>query len=314
MSKFATIAALGPAALQSPQDINGQKALDTMLAHWKRQFDLVLSDQPDIIVVPECCDRFQSHSMKERKDYYQFRRNQMRDAFASIAADNHCYIAYSAVIEKEDGSFRNATQIIDRHGTVAGVYHKNHLVIEENTECGILYGKDAPLIECDFGKVACAICFDLNFQELRDKYAAASPDLIVFCSMYHGGLAQRWWACQCQSHFVGAISGGQCEILSPQGETIASSTNYTPYVTARVNLDCSVIHLDYNVEKLQAVREKYKTAVKVHDPGKLGTVLLSSESDAFTVDDIIREFEIETWRDYYARALCHRQTSGVMEA
>ena len=314
MAKYLTISALGPAALQASPDILGQKAVDKIISYWNECFDLVLPDRPDIIVVPEACDRFPSHSMKDRKDYYRFRGDQVRAAFARVAADNHCYMAYSAVIEKEDGSFRNATQIIDRNGKVAGVYHKNHIVIEENTEGGILCGKDAPLIECDFGKVACAICFDLNFQDLRDEYAAARPDLVVFCSMYHGGLAQRWWAYQCQSHFVGAICGGQCDILSPTGDTIASSTNYSPYVTARVNLDCRLVHLDYNREKIQAARAKYNAALKVHDPGKLGSVLISSETDAFTVDDIISEFEMETWRDYYASAIRHRHSPGVMEA
>jgi len=64
-------------------------------------------------------------------------------------------------------------------------------VIEETTQDGVLCGKEAPVFECDFGRVACAICFDLNFDELRLKIAKARPDLILFCSMYHGGLDAR---------------------------------------------------------------------------------------------------------------------------
>ena len=74
-------------------------------------------------------------------------------------------------------------------------------------EKGSLCGKDAPVFECDFGRVAFAICFDLNFDELRLKYVKAKPDLIIFSSMYHGGLMQAYWAYSCRAYFVGAIAG-----------------------------------------------------------------------------------------------------------
>ena len=86
-----------------------------------------------------------------------------------IAKENNCYIAYSAMREVPDGSLRNSTQLIDRNGNIAGIYNKNHPTIRDTEINGTLYGKDADLIECDFGTVACAIClililmnYDLN--------------------------------------------------------------------------------------------------------------------------------------------------------
>jgi len=194
-----------------------------------------------------------------------------------------------------------------------GVYNKNHVVIEETTESGILCGREAPVFDCDFGRVAFAICFDLNFDELRLKYAKARPDLIVFSSMYHGGLMQAYWAYSCRAHFVGAISGLPCEIRDPQGDVIASSTNYFDFVVADVNLDCCLAHLDYNWSRLRAMKAKYGPKVTIKDPGFLGSVLITSEHETVTADEMVREFEIELLDDYMARALAHRHTPGNME-
>ena len=315
MANYVRISTLGPEALRFHKGEKkfGQEAVDLMIGHWRAQLARVLPEKPDLIVLPEACDRFPDHQNEERLEYYKVRGNQVRDAFAAIAKEHGCYIAYSAAREVEDGSWRNSTQLIDRGGNVMGIYNKNHLVIEERTRWGILYGAEAPVFECDFGRVACAICFDLNFDELRLKYAAQKPDLILFSSMYHGGLMQAYWAYSCRSYFVGACRGLPSAILAPTGEILATTTNYFSYVTATVNLDSTLIHLDHNWGRIRAMIDKYGPKVKMHDPGLLGAVLISSETGEFTVDDLIKEFEFELLDDYFERSLKHRHEPGNIE-
>ena len=104
------------------------------------------------------------------------------------------------------GTWYNSSYVIDRNGSDAGIYNKNFPTIGE-MEAGIKAGDDVPLIKCDFGTVACAICFDLNFQELLEKFQKIKPDIILFSSMYHGGLVQSYWAYSCRAFFVGSIGG-----------------------------------------------------------------------------------------------------------
>ena len=231
-----------------------------------------MPDRPDLIVVPEACDRPSGFSLKKRLQYYRVRKKQVQDFFAKVAKENSCYIVYSAAREMEDGTWRNSSVMLDRKGNVAGIYNKNHVVIEETTKAGILCGRDAPIIECDFGRVAFAICFDLNFDELRLKYVKARPDLIIFSSMYHGGLMQPYWAYSCRSHFVGAIAGRATpsQIYNPLGWVVASNTNYFDFVVATVNLDCTLAHLDYNWQRFKKLKDKYGPKVKITDPGRLG--------------------------------------------
>jgi hypothetical protein len=307
------IATLGPRSPSVDGNARPQATVAQVIAHWQREFSQVLPDRPDLIVVPEACDRVSGLSPEKRLEYYRVRKDQVRDYFAKVAAENRCYIVYSAAREMEDGTWRNSSVLIDREGKVVGVYNKNHVVIEETTESGILCGRQAPVFECDFGRVAFAICFDLNFDELRLKYVQARPDLIVFSSMYHGGLMQAYWAYSCRAHFVGAINGLPCEIRNPQGEVIASSTNYFDYAVADVNLDCRLAHLDYNWSRLRELKNKYGPKVTISDPGFLGSVRISSEDERVSVDEMIAEFHIELLDDYMARALAHRHAPGNTE-
>ena len=310
---YARIATIGPRAFSVDSDTAPQKVVERAIAHWKGRFAQVLPDRPDLIVVPEACDRPAGFPLDKRLAYYRVRKNQVRDYFARVAKENRCYIVYSAAREMKDDTWRNSSELIGRKGETVGIYNKNHVVIEETTKAGILCGQAAPVFECDFGRVAFAICFDLNFAELREKYVKAKPDLIVFSSMYHGGLMQEYWAYACRAHFVGAIAGLPCEIRDPLGDVVASNTNYFDFVVADVNLDCRLAHLDYNWSKLRALNAKYGPKVTIKDPGFLGSVLVTSEDETITVDEMIEEFEIELLDDYMKRALAHRHTPENME-
>jgi predicted amidohydrolase len=308
--KIATIGA-------EPFSIDPQSSYEAMveaaIAHWRKEFAQVLPDKPDLIVVPEVCDRPAGLPREKQLAYYRARKDRVLNFFREIARENHCYLVYPAVRETADGTWRNSCTLIGRDGEIVGHYNKNHLVIEENTVNGMLYGRDAPVFECDFGRVAFAICFDLNFDELRLKYVEQKPDLIVFPSMYHGGLMQACWAYSCRSYFVAAVAGEVSEIRDPSGEVLSSSTNYFDYTVAEVNLDCRLVHLDYNWGRLTALKEKYGPLVTIKDPGYLGAVLVTSEDPEISVDEMIEEFNIELLDDYMARALKHRHTPGNME-
>ncbi|MDF2721281.1 MAG: carbon-nitrogen hydrolase family protein [Paenibacillus sp.] len=315
MANYVKISSLGPSPLVIEASVPAEEAVERMIAHWRRMLNNVLPDKPDLIVMPEACDRPNkgAYPKEQRMEYYRVRGNRIRDFFAGVAAEHSCYIVYPCHMQAEDGSWRNTAQLIDRQGQVVGAYHKNHLVPNEYNMNGILYGKDAPIFQCDFGTVAFAICFDLNFDELRLKYVQQKPDLIVFPSMYHGALMQNYWAYSCRSHFVGSIAGLPCSVISPLGETVAESTNYYPYVTHTINLDSAVMHIDENGKHFNAIKQKYGSKVRIHDPGLLGSVLLSSETDEFSVQSVIDDFKLELLDNYFDRALTHRCAPGHME-
>ena len=285
--------------------------VNQMIDYLKFQLRDVLPDKPDLIVIPEACDRFINFTMQERKEYYRVRGDKIRDFYCEVARENNCYIAYSAcryLPEESEKPFRNSTQIIGRDGKIVGIYDKNHLVPFEYDDADVAYSDEAPVFELDFGRVACCICFDLNFTELLNRYAEQNPDLIIFSSMYHGGLMQEQWAYNCRAYFAGAVSDDQCRVLNPFGETVFTSTNYQNYITGTVNLDYMLAHIDHNrvSGKFRAAKEKYGEKLTIHDPGHVGAVMLTYEGDDKTVWDIVKEFEIEPLDDYFNRCRRHK--------
>ncbi|MHB9133127.1 MAG: carbon-nitrogen hydrolase family protein [Armatimonadota bacterium] len=319
MANFVKISTIGAHLYPVSTLLSPEQTVEVMLAHWQKEIDQVLPDRPDLIVLPETCDTPTDadappdYPKRDLQAYFAARGDRMLTLLSGIAKANHCYITYPALWKNDAGAWVNRVTMIDRQGGVAGYYDKNYLFIGENTENGVLFGSEAPLIPCDFGKVACVICFDLNVDELRLRYQAAKPDLILFCTVYNGGLMQPYWAYSCRAHLVSAVSGGTpSHIISPVGEILDSTTNYFDFLTTTVNLDCAVAHLDFNWEKLTAMKRKYGTKVKVTDPGCLGSILFSSETPEFTVQDLITEFDIELLDDYLARAAARRQVPGQM--
>lgn len=287
-----------------------QKLVKMSIEFWKGRLQQVLPSKPDLIVLAEACDRPIGLTQLEQFAYFRQRKNQVQDFFSKVAKDNHCYIAFGTKWEDKEKTWRNSIVLLDRSGNVAGVYNKNYPTIEE-MEAGITAGDAAPVFTCDFGTVAGAICYDLNFDEIREQYAKQKPDIILFSSVYHGGLEQSNWAYSCRSFFVSAVSDKRVpsEIRNPLGEVIASTTNYFDFAITTINLDYRLAHLDYNWGKLDSLKRKYGDAVTIHDPGKVGSVLISSEDRNIPVDKMIKEFKIELLDDYFERSKKIRQSN-----
>jgi apolipoprotein N-acyltransferase len=126
---YVTIATLGSGPASVAGDAEPQQVVEQMIAHWKRQFAQVLPDRPDLIVVPEACDRPGGFDAEKLREYYKVRKDQVQQFFARTARENKCYIVYSAYRVMPDNTMRNSSILIDRKGNVAGIYNKNHPTI-----------------------------------------------------------------------------------------------------------------------------------------------------------------------------------------
>lgn len=263
-----------------------------MKDYWRSAFERVVPDKPDVIVLPEACDRFLDMNEKEIKDYAYFRENESPGFFNSLAREYDSAVIYNTRHEN-----KNTTFACNRNGDFAGKYIKAFPMTTE-MEQGIAPGRGAEILRLgSIEKAGFITCFDLNFIELRDEYVELKPDVLFFCSMYHGGLAQKMWAYTTRSFLVSSICGRKSGIMAPNGRILAETTNYTDHCTADINLDCRLVHLGYNVEKLKAVKDKYKDKVSIDDVGYLGPVLLGSETEV-SAEEILKEFEIRDLDEY----------------
>ena len=120
MARYVKLSTVAPEPPRYPAGRTAQEAVEQMIGFWRGRLAQVWPDQPDLVLVPEACDRFSGQSAKAQAEYYEARGNQVRDFFAATAKEHGCYLAYSAVHKMEDGTWRNSIQLMDRQGGVMG--------------------------------------------------------------------------------------------------------------------------------------------------------------------------------------------------
>lgn len=220
--------------------------------------------------------------------------------YQEFAGSEQCHVAGSVKLS-EGGRVYNSIAFVGPDGGILGAYHKVNLTVSE-IETGLRSGCRGTAVDTAIGRLAGVICFDLNFEAIRMEYRDLRPDIVVFASMYHGGLMQQLWAYECRSFFVSAlpfIGGG---ILNPFGRAVALTDCYSSVAMATVNLDRVIVHLDFNRDRFADIRRKYLDEVDIDIPPNIGSALISSHTDRRTARDIAEEFDLELLDDYLERS------------
>jgi len=289
------------------------ESVPKVVKYWTDAMDGEIGNRPDLIVLPEGCDLVSTKDGAAKARWIRLRGTAVLEAMKAYAAQHRCYVVYSSDRERSDGRFANSSQLIDRKGEVIACYDKMFPTVGEtgNADCPIVPGTEAVVAETDFGRVGFAICFDLNFDELKRKYAEKRPDIICFSSYFDGDFLQRSWARDCQAYVLGATCANWLEkqVVDPAGGVMRCENYYQPTFTVRVNTNCKVLHLDYNRAKFPAIVKKYGSRISIRNAGRVGTVTLASNDPDLPVEEVIREFALETLDDYLARSRRARESA-----
>src|SRR5207253_10478600 len=95
-------------------------------------------------------------------------------------------------------------------------------------------GTDAPVFETDLGRVGMLICFDLTFSEVRKPLERGKPDIVVFSSMYRGGLQAQTLAFELGAFVLTSIAAELGLVIDRCGRIIKEAT-YETLGVATVN-------------------------------------------------------------------------------
>lgn len=256
-------------------------------------------DRPDIVCLPET---FTGLGCGEG-DWFASAEpvpGPTTDAVAAVARRHDMWVICPLVERRGDRTY-NAGVLLDRRGEVAGIYHKNHPTIGEIRR-GITPGARTPVFETDFGRIGCAICFDLNFRDVIEGLAGGGAELVFFPSMYRGGLQLSIWAHDFALHIVSATPGEGSAVVDPLGRVLVQSSAYQKILSRVLNLDRRLLHIDENHRKWPAIKAKYGPGVEIDVATPEAVFALISHLPDVTAEDLVREFELETRDDYFHRA------------
>jgi predicted amidohydrolase len=275
---------------------DGPAGLDRLMTSTEALIGRAARMGADLIAFPECYPQL---ALSDR-----WHRAEPHDGGSLIrareAARKHrLWIAWPRLEYDPARGVRNTSILIDREGDIAGRYDKMFPTVSE-IEKGIIPGSDAPCFETDFGRVGLMICFDLNFAEAREALARGKPDLVVFSSMYRGGLQVQAMAFELRSFVVTAISTELGLVIDRCGRIVKEST-YEALAVAPINTNSIALHMDINWDKMDAMLARYGPSLTFdyHTREAFYVIEHAGETD---IDEIAREFGLEPAEAYFARS------------
>lgn len=282
-------------------------------ADTEKWIDQAALDKPDIILVTEGCiyntPASATPAEHDAKSDLLPQGGPITALMSRKAKQHNTYIMACYWRRNPDGPGRfNSAVLFDRQGKVVGWYDKVFPTIGE-IESGVLPGREAKVFETDFGRIGAMICFDMNFQELHNEYKDKGAELICFLSNYRAGAKIDALAIKNQTFIASSVPGENGVIVDPLGRTLAESSMYGRIIFARINLDSQIVHIDYNVSRIDALKQKYGPQIQIETASPEAVYFLSSLHPQKSIEDMMAEFEIELLDDYLDRARAVRKAN-----
>jgi len=102
------------------------------------------------------------------------------DRFAGYARAHRMYVT-AAILERDGDLLHNTAFLLDRDGQLVGKYRKVHPTQGE-IFAGVTPGHEAPVFDCDFGRIGMTICFDNKFPDLHRAMVLNGAEMLVSCT------------------------------------------------------------------------------------------------------------------------------------
>lgn len=302
MARFIRVATIAFGNVE-PGDDYKSRLRDKMVA----DLELAAQAKPDLVALPETFN-MSGYPWEQWPDNADTIPGPLFDAAAEVAAKHRMYICFP-ILERDGDKLFNTACFIGRDGQVIGKYHKYQPTIGE-IEAGILPGVDAEAFDTDFGKVGAAICFDLKFIEVGQRLAANGARLVVWPSAFIGGERLAHWArdfgfyvlscCTARSYLVD-MSGRVLGTTGYEDNQVRAGL-LPPIFSAVINMDRMLFHLDYNQDKFRDMLAKYGAGIEIENHYPEAHFTLASLMEDVTVEDLVKEYDLEPWTAYLNRA------------
>ena len=273
-----------------------------------RLVELAASQGAELVVFPETINllhRLDSHAPLEQLALgnWQKTTEQLRERAA------RCHVAMVLpLLVAEDRSLANCFYFLDQDGSMLGSYQKR-VPSPGEAAAGVLAAESAPIRwkGLSFGG---AICFDLYYpQAVFEPQRNAGVDCFLIPSMTPGGSLLNAYAINYGVPFVLAYSPWS-RILDRDGHELAAGGYRSetlragfgsPIQQATINFDAVTLFADHNQEKMEDLLLRYGSKIRIRFNQPNCTFMLESRSPELTVAEIMREFDLVSRRDYFAR-------------
>jgi prepilin-type N-terminal cleavage/methylation domain-containing protein len=211
------------------------------------------------------------------------------------------------VVHLEEDVLFNTFFLMAADGSCLGRYDKACPTTPE-LAAGMLPGGDQPLLQWEGISVGGAICFDTCFPGVIERQIAAGAQLILVPSLWPGGRQLNYFALQYATRFAVAypawsriidIDGKEVVEGGYRQETLRFGFG-VPVYTATLNFSRVALFANENQQKIETLSRKYGDRIRVAFDQENCLFFLDTIEPGLTEEEIVREFELVTARDYFA--------------
>ncbi len=219
-------------------------------------------------------------------------------AVAEPAKTHRMYVICPIREQAADGRQYNTAVLIDREGKVAGRYRKAFVFWGEDLN---LSDEGVKVFDTDFGRIGILTCFDINFPELWLEAERRGAEIVFWPSAYAGGMPLKGYA-MCHNYRIVAVGKGN--MIDITGATIEPDRRpRADQFIATLDLDRTLIHYNFNEEKVARLLKENKGAVEMEADYPLESwYLLRATRPGVRVRDLCGRYDIEPLRDYRNRS------------
>jgi len=273
------------------------ESVEDNLSFVENMLEDISAISPDIVALPEIFP-YAGLPVKAREVEDT---EKMKQFMSNLARKYNTYLAGSTY-DRRDGKIYNALLVFNRDGELLGKYDKIHPT-EPEMEDGVSPGAvEQKPIETEFGKIGCQICFDANWSSYWRYQADNGAKLVIFSSAYPGGRMLNSISTLYNLFIVASTWRLKSGIIDNIGRWRIKTDRFSYWIWDKIELDTGVFHWDFQHDKPLKIYKKYGDKIKIESFEDEALFTIEPLTDDINLEDIIREFDLITYRDYIARA------------
>jgi len=240
----------------------------------------------------------------------------LEQAFAREAREQNCYIVVPTYLleSKEKKICSNVAILVNRKGEIAGTYRKLHLAVSvgsDSMEGGMTPGKEAPVFDCDFGKLGIQICFDMEFDSGWDQLARKGAELVAWPTQSPQTTHPAARALQNRYYIVSSTWRDNASIFEPTGKIVSQIKPPEQVLVQEIDLSYAILPWSSTLQKGEALRKKYgdKVGFRYYEDEDCG--LFWSNDPNLTIGQMARSISVAEAEDELLRIRKLYHNAGV---
>ncbi|MBL8215329.1 MAG: carbon-nitrogen hydrolase family protein [Bryobacterales bacterium] len=237
--------------------------------------------------------------------------------FEKLAKAHQTYIIVATYLREAGGSKQcsNAAVLVDRKGSVEGIYRKVHLVPSAGGgfEGGTTPGREFPVFTCDFGKLGIQICYDMEFDNGWRELQRKGAEIVAWPTQSPQRAHPCARAMELPAYIVSSTWRSNASVFEPTGKIVAGIQKPEEHVLVQeIDLSYMILPWSGKLRNGKALRDKFgdRAGFRYYEDEDLG--MFWSNNPKMGIAEMARGMGLITAEAELARVRKLYQEAGIV--